>query len=172
MQWCPLLPYGHSQSLYLRAAYRFYCGGKDFENAHTAEADTIATYEVLKSQLDRYAEPTEYQQEVLNNDIDSLSKFGGRAKVVDFAGRLIEGDNGEAIISFGKHKGRTARDVWQQEPSYFAWVENGDFTLDTKRQFARLKAQFQAERKASLNRPATDGELQDLRNKFSTGKLF
>lgn len=164
--------YHHFEPRNLRAAYRFYCGGKDFENAHTAEADTIATYEVLKSQLDRYAEPTVFQPEVLKNSVEDMSKFGGKAKVVDFAGRLIEGDNGEAIISFGKHKGRTAREVWQQEPSYFAWIDGGDFTLDTKRQFARLKAQFQAERKAALNRPATADELSSLRDKFSGGKLF
>ena len=164
--------YHHFEPRNLRAAYRFYCGGKDFENAHTAEADTVATYEVLKSQLDRYAEPSEFQPEVLKNNIEDLSKFGGKAKVVDFAGRLIEGENGEPVISFGKHKGRTARDVWNTEPSYFAWIDGGDFTLDTKRQFNRLKEQFQAERKAALNRPATADELSSLRNKFSGGKLF
>ncbi|MCR5409069.1 MAG: 3'-5' exonuclease [Bacteroidales bacterium] len=164
--------YHHFEPRNLRAAYRFYCGGKDFENAHTAEADTVATYEVLKGQLDRYKEPTEFQQEVLQNDIESLSKFGARSRNIDFAGRLVEGEDGEAVISFGKHKGRTARDVWNTEPSYFAWIEGGEFTLDTKRQFALLKEKFQAERKASLNRPATDGELQNLRDKFSTGKLF
>ncbi len=164
--------YHHFEPRNLRAAYRFYCGGRDFDNAHTAEADTIATYEVLKGQLDRYKEPTEYQQEVLSNDVESLSKFSTRSRNVDFAGRLVEGDNGEAVISFGKHKGRTARDVWASEPAYFAWIEGGEFTLDTKRQFARLREQFQAERKASLNRPATEVELQDLRSKFSSGKLF
>ena len=164
--------YHHFEPRNLRAAYRFYCGGKDFENAHTAEADTLATYEVLKGQLDRYKEPTEYQQEVLTNDIESLSRFGSRSKTVDFAGRLLEGENGEAIISFGKHKGKTAREVWLTEPAYFAWIESGDFTLDTKHQFARLKAQYQKERKESLNRPATATELQDLASKFNTGKLF
>lgn len=164
--------YHHFEPRNLRAAYRFYCGGKDFENAHTAEADTVATYEVLKSQLDRYKEPTEFQQEVLTNDIDCLSKFGARTRNIDFAGRLVEGDDGEAIISFGKHKGRTARDVWNTEPSYYSWIEGGEFTLDTKRQFALLKEKFQAERKASLNRPATADELSGLRNKFSSGKLF
>lgn len=164
--------YHHFEPRNLRAAYRFYCGGKDFENAHTAEADTLATYEVLKGQLDRYKEPTEYQQEVLTNDIESLSRFGSRSKTVDFAGRLLEGENGEAIISFGKHKGKTAREVWLTEPAYYAWIESGDFTLDTKHQFARLKAQYQKERKESLNRPATDTELQDLASKFNTGKLF
>jgi DNA polymerase-3 subunit epsilon len=156
----------------LKAAYRFYCGGEDFENAHTAEADTLATYEVLKAQLDRYQEPSKYQQEVLKNDVDALSKIGARARTVDFAGRLYLNDDGEPTISFGKHKGRTAREVWESEPSYFAWIENGDFTLDTKRQFARLKQQFQKERKEALNRPATADELAGLRNKWGSGKLF
>ena len=163
--------YHHMEPRNLRAAYRFYCGGKDFENAHTAEADTIATYEVLKAQLDRYKEPTEFQQEALKNDVDALAKIGARARNVDFAGRLILNDDGEPTISFGKHKGRTARDVWENEPSYFAWIENGDFTLDTKRQFARLKQQFQRERKESLNRPATADELAGLATKWG-GKLF
>ena len=164
--------YHHMEPRNLRAAYRFYCGGKDFENAHTAEADTVATYEVLKAQLDRYKEPTENQQEVLKNDVDALSKIGARARNVDFAGRLYLNDDGEATISFGKHKGRTAREVWESEPSYFAWIENGDFTLDTKRQFARLKQQFQKERKAALNRPATAEELAGLASKWGGGKLF
>ena len=162
----------HFEPRNLRAAYRFYCGGKDFENAHTAEADTLATYEVLKGQLDRYQEPTEYQPEVLKNDVDALAKIGARSKTVDFAGRLIEGEDGEPVISFGKHKGRTAREVWNTEPSYYAWIEGGDFTLDTKRQFALLKSRFQKERKEALNRPATDDELQGLASKFNSGKLF
>ena len=164
--------YHHMEPRNLRAAYRFYCGGKDFENAHTAEADTVATYEVLKAQLDRYKEPTENQQEVLKNDVDALSRIGARARNVDFAGRLYLNDDGEAVISFGKHKGRTAREIWESEPSYFAWIENGDFTLDTKRQFARLKQQFQKERKEALNRPATADELAGLKSKWGSGKLF
>ena len=163
--------YHHMEPRNLKAAYRFYCGGKDFENAHTAEADTLATYEVLKAQLDRYQEPTEFQQEVLKNDVDALAKISGRVRNVDFAGRLVLNDDGEPTISFGKHKGRTARDIWENEPSYFAWIENGDFTLDTKRQFARLKQQFQRERKESLNRPATPDELAGLATKWG-GKLF
>lgn len=164
--------YHHFEPRNLRAAYRFYCGGKDFENAHTAEADTLATYEVLKSQLDRYKEATDYQSEVLKNDVDALSKIGGRSRLVDFAGRLYLDDEGEAIISFGKHKGKKAREVWESEPSYFAWIENGEFTLDTKRQFARLKEQFTSEKKAALNRPATDSELASLADKFNGGRLF
>ena len=163
--------YHHFEPRNLRAAYRFYCGGKDFENAHTAEADTLATYEVLKSQLDRYENPTDYQQEVLKNDVDSMSKIGPRTRNIDFAGRLILNEAGEAVVSFGKHRGKTAREVWNTEPAYFAWIEGGDFTLDTKRQFARLKAQFQKERKEALNRPATTDELQGLADKFN-GRLF
>lgn len=163
--------YHHFEPRNLRAAYRFYCGGKDFENAHTAEADTLATYEVLKGQLDRYKEPTDYQQETLKNDVEALSKVGPRSRNVDFAGRLVQGEDGEPVISFGKHKGKTAREVWQAEPSYFSWIENGEFTLDTKRQFARLKARFQKEQKEALNRPATEDELQGLASKFN-GRLF
>ena len=142
--------------------------------ASTAAARTSKT----KAQLDRYAEPAEDRQEVLKNDVDALSAFSARTRNVDFAGRLILGENGEPTISFGKHKGRTAREVWETEPAYFAWIEGGDFTLDTKAQFARLKARFERERKearaarqAALNRPATDDELASLRDKFS-GKLF
>ena len=163
--------YHHFEPRNLKAAYRFYCGGSDFENAHTAEADTLATLEVLKGQLDRYKEPTEYQQEVLRNDVDALSKIGARPRTVDFAGRLILNDEGEPCVSFGKYKGRTAREVWESDPSYFTWIENGEFTLDTKAQFARLKAQFQEERKKALDRPATEEELQGLAGKFN-GRLF
>ena len=165
--------YHHFEPRNLRAAYRFYCGGKDFKNAHTAEADTIATMEVLKSQLDRYAQPDDYREEVLKNDVESLSKIGGpRSKVLDYAGRLVEGPDGEAVISFGKHRGRKAREVWEEEPAYFGWIENGDFTLDTKAVFARLKEQYSRERKAALDRPATTSELEGLANKFNNGRLF
>ncbi|MGM9767376.1 MAG: exonuclease domain-containing protein [Candidatus Cryptobacteroides sp.] len=137
----------------LRAAYRFYCGGQDFENAHTAEADTLATYEVLKGQLDRYPEQ-------LKNNVDFLANFAGRPKTVDYAGRLLYGKDGEAIISFGKHKGKTAREVYRTEPSYFAWIQNGEFTLDTKRQFDILRQQFDVEKKeiARQNRKPLEGK--------------
>ncbi len=157
--------YHYMEPRNLKAAYRFYCGGADFENAHTAEADTLATMEVLKGQLDMYPDK-------LKNDVSFLSGVGGRPRTVDYAGRLILNDAGEAVISFGKHKGRTAREVWLSEPSYFSWIDGGDFTLDTKRQFNRLKNQFQQERKAALNRPATSDELAGLAQKFNTGKLF
>ena len=133
----------------LRAAYRFYCGGQDFENAHTAEADTVATYEVLKAQLDRYPEQ-------LKNDVEQLSSFVGK-KYVDFSGHLIYNENGEPTINFGKHKGKTARQVYNSEPSYFAWIQQGSFTLDTKRRFAEIEQQIKRERLAA---------------KFNAGKLF
>ena len=133
----------------LRAAYRFYCGGEDFENAHTAEADTVATYEVLKAQLDRYPD-------TLKNDVQSLAAFVGR-KYVDFSGHLIYNDAGEPVVNFGKHKGKTARQVFETDPSYFAWIAQGSFTLDTKRQFAKLEDKFKRERLAA---------------KFNNGRLF
>ena len=155
----------------LRAAYRFYCGGEDFENAHAAEADTLATFEVLKAQLDRYKEPDKYHEQVLKNDVKALSASVGK-KYVDFSGHLILGDDGETYINFGKHKGKLARDVWKTEPAYFSWVQDASFTLDTKAQFARLAEQFKAERDAKGKRPATEGELEELKNKFNNGKLF
>ena len=122
----------------LKAAYRFYCGGKDFENAHSAEADTLATLEVLKAQLDRYPDQ-------LKNDVEQLSSFVSR-KAVDFSSHLIYNDKGEAVINFGKHKGKTAKLVYMTEPSYFAWIQQGSFTLDTKRQFEKLEEQFRLEK--------------------------
>ena len=132
----------------LRAAYRFYCGGEDFENAHSAEADTLATYEVLKAQLDRYQTPDKYREQVLKNDVASLASFVGK-KYVDFSGHLIRDDQGEILINFGKHKGKSARKVWETEPSYYAWIQQGSFSLDTKAQFARLEEQFKRERLAA-----------------------
>ena len=127
----------------LKAAYNFYCG-KELENAHAAEADTLATYEVLKGQLDRYAGDPR-----IENNIDKLAKFSVKQKTVDYAGRIILNDKNEPCISFGKHKGKTVRSVYETEMSYFAWIESGEFTLDTKRQFAKLKAQYDAEKKAA-----------------------
>ena len=147
----------------LRAAYRFYCGGRDFENAHTAEADTIATYEVLKGQLDRYPDQ-------LKNNVDFLANFAGRPKTVDYAGRLLFGKDGEAIISFGKHKGKTAREVYRTEPSYFAWIQNGEFTLDTKRQFEILRQQFEAEKKEAARQSRKPVEGKDFED--ATQLLF
>ena len=156
----------------LRAAYRFYCGGKDFERAHSAEADTMATYEVLKSQLDFYKEPAPYREQVLKNDVKALSSFVGK-KYVDFSGHLIYDDSGindyaHVLINFGKHKGKYARDIYNSEPSYFAWIEQGSFALDTKAQFDRIRKETEAEKRG----PASAEALRNLRDKFSGGKLF
>ena len=127
----------------LKAAYMFYCG-LELENAHAAEADTLATYEVLKGQLDRYAGDPR-----IENNIDKLAQFSVKQRTVDYAGRIVLNDKDEPCISFGKHKGKTTREVYFSEPSYFAWIDSGDFTLDTKRQFAKLKAQYEEEKKAA-----------------------
>ena len=123
----------------LKAAYRFYCGGEDFDNAHTAEADTVATYEVLKAQLDRY--------EVLKNDVKALAAYAPK-RFVDFAGYLIYDDKGEPTVNFGKHKGKTAREVFNTEPSYFRWIQQGSFSLETKATFAALEEKFKLEKLA------------------------
>ena len=132
----------------LKAAYTFYCG-KELENAHAAEADTLATYEVLKGQLDRYADDPR-----IENNVDKLAKFSVKQRIVDYAGRIVLNDKDEPCISFGKHKGKTTREVYFSEPSYFAWIDGGDFTLDTKRQFAKLKAQYEAEKAAARKEAA------------------
>lgn len=148
----------------LKAAYRFYCG-QELENAHAAEADTMATYEVLKAQLDRYPE-------TLKNDVEFLTNFSERQKNVDYAGRLALNDKKEAVITFGKHRGKTAREVYMSEPSYFSWIENGEFTLDTKRQFSLLRQQFEKEKKdAAASLPPTDDALSRLADRFN-GTLF
>ncbi|MDR2814327.1 MAG: 3'-5' exonuclease [Prevotellaceae bacterium] len=114
----------------LAAAYKFYCQ-KDLVNAHSAEADTRATYDVLLAQLDRYPE--------LQNDVAFLAEFSAKNRNVDYAGRIVLDDNGNEIINFGKHKGRKVTEVLAREPSYYAWMMNGDFTLDTKRILTQIR---------------------------------
>ena len=112
----------------LKAAYKFYCG-LNLDNAHSAEADTRATYEVLKAQLDRYGED---QEEPLKNDVDYLAKYSSQSRYVDFAGRIILNDKDVPVFNFGKHKGKPVLEVLAKEPSYYTWVMDGDFTQDTK----------------------------------------
>jgi len=114
----------------LEAAYRFYCD-KSLENAHSAQADTRATYEILKSQLDRY--------DSLTNDTKSLETFTTQNKHLDFAGRVVVNDKGVEIINFGKHKGKPVAEVLQREPGFYKWIMNGDFPLYTKKVFTMLK---------------------------------
>ncbi|MDH6342516.1 DNA polymerase-3 subunit epsilon [Parabacteroides sp. PFB2-12] len=114
----------------LSAAYKFYCD-KELENAHTAEADTKATYEVLKAQLDRYPE--------LENDMAFLAKFSSHNNNVDFAGRVVYDDNGVEVINFGKYKGRPVAEVLETDSGYYGWILGGDFPLDTKKVFTEIK---------------------------------
>ncbi|MCL2502275.1 MAG: 3'-5' exonuclease [Bacteroidales bacterium] len=120
----------------LIAAYKFYCN-KDLNDAHSAEADALATYEVLKSQLDRYSE--------LKNDVAFLAEFSSKNRNLDYAGRIILNEQDEPVVNFGKHKGRKVRDVFRDEPSYYAWIMDGDFTLDTKRVLTEFKLSLQSQ---------------------------
>ena len=115
----------------LVAAYKFYCG-KELADAHSAEADTLATVEVLKAQLDRYPDD-------LRNDVDFLAEFSSRNQCVDYAGRIVYDDKGVEIFSFGKHKGRSVAEVFREEPSYYAWMMNGDFPNYTKKVITEIR---------------------------------
>ena len=114
----------------LTAAYKFYCN-KDLEDAHSAEADTLATYEVLEAQLDRYDD--------LPKDVKSLSEFTSRQDRVDFAGMLTKDENGVPVFNFGKHKGVPVLEVLDKEPGYFGWILGADFPLYTKKVLTQIK---------------------------------
>ena len=115
----------------LEAAYAFYCN-KKHDNAHSAEADVIATYEVLKSQLDRYSD--------LENDINFLSReYSSFNNNVDLAGRIIVNEDGVEVFNFGKHKGKSVLEVFKKEPSYYSWMMDGDFPLNTKQVLTKLR---------------------------------
>ncbi|MBN1108365.1 MAG: 3'-5' exonuclease [Bacteroidales bacterium] len=122
----------------LSAAYRFYCR-KELTDAHTAEADTLATYEVLKSQLDMYPD--------LENDVEKLAEFSSFNEIVDFAGRIIMNDKGVETFNFGKYKGRSVGSVFRDDPSYYSWIMNGDFPLYTKRVLTELRLKTFGNRK-------------------------
>ncbi|MBL0103860.1 MAG: 3'-5' exonuclease [Bacteroidetes bacterium] len=107
----------------LSAAYKFYCN-KDLQNAHTAEADTLATFEVMLAQLEKY--------DTLKNDVDFLSQFSSITKNVDLAGRIVFNDKGEEVFNFGKYKGKLVADIFESEPSYYDWMMKGDFATNTK----------------------------------------
>ena len=115
----------------LSAAYKFYCD-KDLEDAHTAEADTRATYEVLKAQLDHYPEE-------LVNDINFLSEYSCHTKNVDFAGRIVYNEQGVEVFNFGKYKGMSVAEVLKKDVGYFGWIMQGDFTLNTKNVLTKIR---------------------------------
>lgn len=177
----------------LKAAYQFYCG-KDIENAHSAEADIKATYEVLKAQIERYENQNwEDKKGVVSqpvqNNIEALHAFTNLNKPVDFAARMLYDDNGVEIINFGKHKGKSVEEVFQTEPSYYNWMLNGDFPLYTKRCLEKIwnrlnskkeqirtnkKTLEEAEKGAQINpnnpkeeaKPITLDHLEQLKMKF------
>lgn len=115
----------------LSAAYKFYCN-KNLEDAHTAEADTRATYEVLMAQLDHYPE-------ILENDINFLSDYSSFNKNVDFAGRIVYNEQGVEVFNFGKYKGMSVAEVLKRDMGYYGWIMNGDFTLNTKNVLTKIR---------------------------------
>lgn len=127
----------------LSAAYKFYCD-KPLENAHSAEADTLATYEIFKAQLERYKD-TELQDEKGNtfkpvkNDMNVLSELTARNKNADLAGRIVFNDKGQEVFNFGKHKDKTVREIFEKEPSYYSWMMQGDFPLYTKKIITQIR---------------------------------
>lgn len=114
----------------LVAAYKFYCD-KELDDAHSAAADTRATYEVLMAQLDRYPD--------LENDVAALAEYASRNETADYAGRILYNDKGEEVFGFGKYKGRSVAEVFRIEPSYYAWMMNGDFPLYTKKVITEIR---------------------------------
>ena len=117
----------------LTAAYKFYCDG-DLTDAHSALADTKATLNVLKAQVEKY--------DALQPNVDFLSGISYGKKTLDYAGRLAINDEGEPVFNFGKHKNKRIADVLAQEPGYYGWMLNADFPLDTKNQLKKVKEEL------------------------------
>ena len=138
----------------LSAGYKFYCD-KDLEDAHSAEADTNATYEILKAQLDQYDD--------LENSVDALSDFSTHTKRADFAGFILLDDKEQEIFSFGKYKGRTVREVLKENPGYNTWIQNADFPLYTKKIFREIKEDLSAPK----DHLTDDEKLKALQQKFN-----
>jgi DNA polymerase-3 subunit epsilon len=138
----------------LSAGYKFYCD-KILEDAHSAEADTNATYEILKAQIERY--------EDIENSVAALSAYSTHSKRADFAGFILFNDKEEEIFSFGKYKGRTVEDVFKENPGYNAWIQNADFPLYTKKVLKAIK-----ERMSTPLKTISDSDkLQALQQKFN-----
>jgi len=114
----------------LVAAYKFYCDG-DLTNAHSAEADTRATLEVLKAQVEKY--------EDLDGNVEMLSDFSKRGNSVDFAGHIVEGENGEPLFNFGKNKGKPVVEVLKTNPGYYGWMMDAQFPSYTKKVLTEIR---------------------------------
>ena len=126
----------------LTTAYQFYCN-KELENSHSAEADTQATMEVLFAQVEKYEnqivkDGLGNQVGVIKNDMDELNKLTS-SELIDLAGRMVRNGKGEALFNFGKHRHKPVLTVLKDEPSYYDWMMNGDFPLDTKRKLTEIK---------------------------------
>jgi DNA polymerase-3 subunit epsilon len=143
----------------LAAAYQFYCN-KTIENAHNALYDAKATWDVLKAQMDRYSE--------LSEKVDELSKFTsvGNFTLLDFAGRIAKNDKGEAVYNFGKHKGKTVREVNKIEPGYYGWMLDADFPLYTKQVLRMEMEKIKQERQDSNSNQSMEAKLEALKKKF------
>ncbi len=130
----------------LRAAYKFYCD-KELENAHSAEADTMATYEILKAQVTHY-EDTEYKDndgnvsQPIKNDMKALHDFSYNTRFVDLIGHIVFNAKQEEVFNFGKHKGRTVEEVFRKEPQYFDWMIKAEFPLSTKKVITAIKKRY------------------------------
>lgn len=127
----------------LRAAYKFYCG-KELENAHSAEADTVATFEILKAQLDRYKDSVIKDRkgnmvQPVVNDVKALSEFSYSTRAVDLVGHIVYNDKNTEVFNFGKHKGKAVKDVFRDEPSYYDWIMKSEFPLSTKKVITEIK---------------------------------
>jgi DNA polymerase-3 subunit epsilon len=153
----------------LVAALKFYCE-EDLEDAHAAEADVRATYDVLKAQLDKYEE--------VENDIDFLTEFTqvGKNKTIDFVGRLALNDKNEVVYNFGKNSGKTLKEVFDKEPGYHRWILDNDFPLYTKKivkehtdKFIEANKKKKVERKQKEEKKL-ENKLDLLKNKFNSSK--
>ena len=152
----------------LVAAYKFYCN-KDLTNAHSAEADTTATYEILEAQISKY--------DNLKGDTDFLSEFSQMTKNVDLLGRFVYNNKNIAVFNFGKHKGKAVTEVLQKEPGYYSWMMNGDFPLYTKKVLKDIKEaaipvkkaayQQKSQQKKQTPKEVTNASLNMLKNKFN-----
>lgn len=141
----------------LKAAYQFYCN-KDIINAHSAEADTRATMEVLLAQVEKYKD-TEFIDKKGNktipvqNEVSALHEFTNMQRAVDFVGRMVFNEAGHEVFNFGKHKGKRVEDVFEAEPSYYAWMMQGDFPLYTKHKIKEIYDRWNQNRPARVPQP-------------------
>ena len=134
----------------LSAAYQFYCD-KSLDNAHSAEADTNATYEILKAQLDKYDD--------LENNIKFLNEFSLHKKRADFAGFITFDDDDNEIFTFGKYRGKKVIEILEKDKGYYSWIQNADFPLYTKKVLGEIKDRNQSDKNNST--------IEDLKNKFN-----